>query len=514
MLTISLIMGLVVALCCFFWLIVGIRRRQPSEPPLENGFIPYLGCALQFGANPLEFLRSRQKKYGNVFTCKIAGNFVHFITDPFSFDSVMRHGRHFDWQRFHFETAAKAFGHSNMHPSDGKSTENIQETFKKTMQGDALDPLITAMMENLQRTMLQPIASKTNNNEWINDGLYAFCYRVMFESGYLTIFGKELNSMDDKSLARQEAQRALILNALENFKEFDKIFPALVAGLPIHVFKSAHSARENLAKDMLHEKLRQRINLSDICSLRMFMNDTVTTLNDSEKAKTHVALLWASQANTLPATFWCVYYLLRCPKAMKAATEEIKESLEKASQNVSLDDNKYIFLNRHELDDMPVLGSIIKESMRLSSASLNIRVAKENFVLKLEDNGSYNIRKDDIVALYPQTVHLDPEIYEDPLTFKYDRYLDENRKENTSFYLKGKKLKYYYMPFGSGKTICPGRQFAVHEIKQLLTLLISYFELELVDKNVKSPPLDQSRAGLGILQPTHDVDFRYRLKDL
>lgn len=509
MLTISLIWGLVVALCCFFWLIVGIRRRQPGEPPLENGLIPYLGCALQFGANPLEFLRSRQKKYGDVFTCKIAGTFVHFVTDPFSFNAVMRHGRHFDWQKFHFATSAKAFGHSSMNPIDGRTTENIHETFNKTMQGDALDPLITSMMENLQHTMMQPVAAKPN--EWISDGLYAFCYRVMFESGYLTIFGKEFNAKNDQSVARQEAQRALILNALENFKEFDKIFPALVAGLPIHVFKSAYSARENLAKDLLHENLRKRINLSDIVSLRMFLNDTLSTLNDAEKAKTHVALLWASQANTLPATFWCVYYLLRCPKAMKAATEEINQVLENASQKVTFDD-KYIFLNRHHLDNMPVLDSIIKESMRLSSASLNIRVAKENFTLQLEEKGSYTIRKDDIVALYPQTVHLDPEVYEDPSAFKYDRYLDESGKEKTDFYLRGKKLKYYYLPFGSGKTKCPGRQFAVHEIKQLLTLLISYFDMELVDKNAKSPPLDQSRAGLGILQPTHDVDFRFRLK--
>lgn len=64
----------------------------------------------------------------------------------------------------------------------------------------------------------------------------------MFESGYLTLFGKEFG--EDKCQARQAAQKALVLNALENFKEFDKIFPALVAGLPIHVFKSAYSARE------------------------------------------------------------------------------------------------------------------------------------------------------------------------------------------------------------------------------------------------------------------------------
>ncbi|XP_029447200.1 cholesterol 7-alpha-monooxygenase [Rhinatrema bivittatum] len=513
MLTVSLIWGLMVAICCCFWLILGIRRRRPGEPPVENGLIPYLGCALQFGANPLEFLRARQKKYGHIFTCKVAGKYVHFLTDPFSFHSIIRQGKHLDWKKFHFSTSVKAFGHGSMDPSDGNTTENIHETFIKTLQGDSLSNLIEAMMENLQHAMLQPNTLKMNSQNWVTDGLYAFCYRVMFEAGYLTLFGKELHSPEDKNLARQEAQRALILNALENFKEFDKIFPALVAGLPIHVFKNAYSARENLAKGLLHENLRKRDNISDLISLRMFLNDTLSTFDDMGKAKTHVALLWASQANTLPATFWSLIYLIRSPEAMRAATEEVHSVLEDALQKISVN-GQFISLSREQLDNMPILDSIIKEAMRLSSASLNIRVAKENFTLHLDNNEAYVIRKDDIIALYPQLIHLNPDIYTDPLTFKYDRYLDTNGKEKTTFYHNGRKLKYYYMPFGSGITMCPGRLFAVHEIKQFLTLMLSYFEMELVDKNVNCPSLDQSRAGLGILQPVNDIEFKYRLKSI
>ena len=59
--------------------------------------------------------------------------------------------------------------------------------------------------------------------------------------------------------------------------------------------------------------------------------------------------------------------------------------------------------------------SIIKEAMRLSSASMNIRVAKEDFLLHLDNQESYRIRKDDVIALYPQMLHFDPKIYEDPL---------------------------------------------------------------------------------------------------
>ncbi|XP_076832838.1 cytochrome P450 7A1 [Brachyhypopomus gauderio] len=507
--SVALIWAFVVGLCCCLWLILGIRRRQPREPPIENGWIPYLGCALQFGANPLEFLRSRQKKFGDIFTCKIAGQYVHFLCDPFSYHTVIRQGRHLDWKKFHFTASVKAFGHESMDPSHGYTTENLHKTFLKTLQGEALPSLIENMMENLQSVMLQSNMLKTRCSEWEVDGIFAFCYKVMFESGYLTLFGQELDG--DKCTARQQAQKAMVLNALENYKEFDKIFPALVAGLPIHVFKSGHSARENLAKNLLHENLSKRTKISDLISLRMQLNDTLSTFNELSKARTHVAILWASQANTLPATFWTLLYLIRCPAALKAARGEVRNIFESSNQKVDPKDPR-LTLTREQLDTMPVLDSIIKEAMRLSSASLNVRVAKEDFLLHLDSNESYRIRKDDVIALYPQMLHFDPEIYDDPLTYKYDRFLDENRQEKTSFHRGGRKLRYYYMPFGSGVTKCPGRFFAVHEIKQFLALVLSYFEIELLDHGVKVPPLDQSRAGLGILQPTYDVDFRYRLK--
>ncbi len=58
--------------------------------------------------------------------------------------------------------------------------------------------------------------------------------------------------------------------------------------------------------------------------------------------------------------------------------------------------------------------SSINESLRLSSVSMNIRVVQEDFCLRLDAQHSVNMRKDDIVALYPQTTHLDSEIYDQP----------------------------------------------------------------------------------------------------
>ncbi|XP_028328563.1 cytochrome P450 7A1 [Gouania willdenowi] len=507
--SIALIWAVLVGFCCLLWLAVGIRHRLSGEPPVENGLIPYLGCALQFGANPLQFLRSRQKKHGHIFTCKIAGQYIHFLCDPFSYHSVIKQGRHLDWRKFHFATSVKAFGHDSFDPRHGHTTENLHQTFLKTLQGEALPALIETMMDHLQDVMLKSDTLRPSKSRWEVEGIFAFCYKVMFEAGYLTLFGKEFG--DDKCQARLTAQKALVLNTLENFKEFDKIFPALVAGLPIHVFKSAYSARENLAKTMNAENLSRRENVSDLISMRMLLNDSLSTFNDVSKARTHVALLWASQANTLPATFWSLFYMIRSPDALKAAREEVQSIL--TASGLTVDPSvPSLSLSRNQLDNMPVLDSIIKEAMRLSSASMNVRVAKEDFLLHLDNNEAYRIRKDDVIALYPPMLHYDPEIYEDPFEYKYDRFLDDQGQEKSVFHRDGRRLRYFYMPFGSGVTKCPGRFFAIYEIKQFLSLVLAYFDMELLDPATKAPPLDQSRAGLGILQPIYDVDFRFKLR--
>lgn len=59
------------------------------------------------------------------------------------------------------------------------------------------------------------------------------------------------------------------------------------------------------------ENLSKRENVSDLISMRIILNDSLSTFNDVSKARTHVALLWASQANTLPATFWSLFYMIR-----------------------------------------------------------------------------------------------------------------------------------------------------------------------------------------------------------
>lgn len=79
------------------------------------------------------------------------------------------------------------------------------------------------------------------------------------------------------------------------------------------------------------------------------------------------------------------------------------------------------------------IDSIIKEAMRLSSASMNVRIAKEDFMLHLDNQEAYCIRKDDVIALYPPMLHYDPEIYEDPYVRPLYNYTYDSEIREISF---------------------------------------------------------------------------------
>lgn len=47
--------------------------RRVNEPPLDVGWIPYVGKAVEFGRDAHGFLLQQKKKFGDVFTVLIAG---------------------------------------------------------------------------------------------------------------------------------------------------------------------------------------------------------------------------------------------------------------------------------------------------------------------------------------------------------------------------------------------------------------------------------------------------------
>lgn len=74
--------------------------------------------------------------------------------------------------------------------------------------------------------------------------------------------------------------------------------------------------------------------------------------------------------------------------------------------------------------------------------------------------------KYDQIYFHGTVVHITFAAFLSLQIFKYDRFLNDDMTVKDKFYKNEKRLKYYTMPWGAGKNICAGKEFAVTSIKQ------------------------------------------------
>lgn len=486
-----------------------LRRRRAWEPPLDKGFVPWLGHAMAFRKNMFEFLKGMQAKHGDVFTVQLGGQYFTFVMDPLSFGPIIKNtGKVLDFVSYAKELVLKVFGYQ---PGDG-DYKMIHSASTKHLMGQGLEDLNQAMLDSLSLVMLGPKGWSLGARSWQEDGLFRFCYRIMFKAGFLSLFGHSKDKQQDLDEADE---------LFTKFLRFDLLFPRFVYSLL--------GPREWVEVRQLQRLFHQRVSVQrslekdGISSWLGYMLQFLRDRGESSSMqnKFNFMMLWASQGNTGPTCFWVLLYLLKHRDAMKAVREEatrvMGETRLEAEKSFTFTPSalKSFTFTPSALKCTPVLDSVMEETLRLCASPTLLRVVQEDYVLKMASGQEYQIRRGDKVALFPYlSVHMDPDIHPEPTAFKYDRFLNPDGTRKVNFYKSGKKIHYYSMPWGSGVSKCPGRFFALSEMKIFVLLMLMYFDFELVDPDMRVPPIDPRRWGFGTSQPSHEVRFRYRLKPM
>ncbi|KAK1229505.1 hypothetical protein PQX77_007428 [Marasmius sp. AFHP31] len=126
---------------------------------------------------------------------------------------------------------------------------------------------------------------------------------------------------------------------------------------------------------------------------------------------------------------------------------------------------------------MRMLDSFLKESQRVSSSGATSvrRLALKDFVFS---NGTV-IPAGMMLSTSPSALHFDKDQYSNPSEF--DGYRSYKKREQEGESLKHQMVtpETNYVAFGAGKHACPGRFFAVNEIKALVSHALLYYDLKL-----------------------------------
>ncbi|CAH1784516.1 unnamed protein product [Owenia fusiformis] len=448
------------------------RKRRPGEPTIADGHFLW-GNGEEFNTHAVEFLHKCKKTLGNIFTIRLLNQHLTIVMDPHAYESFHKQ------KEFDFDPIQKQVN-MNVFSFELKDSQKLIKGASKMVRGNYMANSVQNFVNNVHLATEENLIC--NKDEWSQDGLRLFCAKTMFDSLYQTLFGRaEVNT----------------LKMYHDFEVYHKYFNFLWLGLPRKMFPQACKALEGLVQQPTPDELIKRDDISE------YMRTAIKMLQDLDQTDSeiigHNLVYLHVNYNTFRVGFWVLEYILQHPEAYGAIMEEIDDMVyAKSSNNNSTEED--VSITTHELERLPVLESIVQETFRLSSGVFMVRYVNGDTWYTLSDGSKHLIRDGDRVAIYPPALHKDPEVFENPNEFKYDRFIDAKFHDKN-----GAEIKHPIIGFGS---LCPGKRYALIQLKWFVLYMLNRFEFEHLEG--EKAELDFQYHGHEIIPPKKDVQIRYR----
>ncbi|KAJ3121808.1 Cytochrome P450 7B1 [Nowakowskiella sp. JEL0407] len=447
--------------------------RNPGEPPLISGIIPFVGCGIEYSKDPWKFLTAARKRYGSVVTLFMGGLRITFILDAKLYDKIYRTSKTtLNFDEFVEKVNVRLFQvvyPPEVNPGFHRSHALMRGTYVTTMSKvfkDLLDKEIPVMLEEINGTI--------DENGYKTVGMYEFCRKTFFFASVKMIFGPKFSS-------------SLLY---EHFDTYDEGIPLFFGGLPDFIL-GKHRKSHNVLIKMVQDALAESAP-TDLSEVVWNRSEVMKEFNMSDEsiAKSHFAFMWGSQANTIPAAYWTLMHIVSSADVL----ERVKRELSK------LDDDSIPVP-----EDLPYLNACISESLRLYSQVFSARQVIDSYSITT-DTTTYVMRKGDLLNLPVPVPHLDTKLYtpENPadefcMNFNPDRFLvDPEKKQPWSF-----------IPFGGGSFMCPGRHIARSEILVFVWRMLEKLDLQ-CEFDVPNPKI--SSFGFGVAAPEVEVNITCKLR--
>lgn len=200
---------------------------------------------------------------------------------------------------------------------------------------------------------------------------------------------------------------------------------------------------------MIEERRASGVDHGDVLSMLLMARDEDgASLSDEQVRDEAMTLFVAGHETTANGTTWALYLLARHPQIQKELRDQVRQAL--GTRPITYAD----------LPQIPLALAVFKEALRLFPPAYII-VREPLADLRLS-NGTL-IRKGDLIAMCEYIVHRNPKYFPNPETFDPSRFTPEN---------EAKIPRYAYFPFGAGRRICIGNQFALMEGQIILATLM------------------------------------------
>ncbi|KAL6011611.1 hypothetical protein ACLOJK_002059 [Asimina triloba] len=180
---------------------------------------------------------------------------------------------------------------------------------------------------------------------------------------------------------------------------------------------------------------------------------------------------------------WAMSELMKNPRVMRKAQKEARQTLKEKAQMTEADTNQLQYLKL-----------VIKETLRMHPP-VPLLVPRECREAAVQIDG-YDIPINTRVMINVWAIGRDPQYWEDPEIFRPERF------EGSPIDYKGNDFE--FVPFGSGRRMCPGLTLGIANVILPFAQLLYYFDWELPG-GLDGKPLDMTEDFGIVLGRKHDL---------
>ncbi|XP_027368647.1 cytochrome P450 71D8-like [Abrus precatorius] len=275
----------------------------------------------------------------------------------------------------------------------------------------------------------------------------------------------------------------LLKKAVELAAGFDlaDLFPSMK---PIHLITRMKAKLENMQKKLdkiLEHILKEHQSNHDNSEAKETLVDVLLRVQQSGSLEIPVtlnnikAVIWdmfgGGSDTSATALEWAMSELMKNPLVMKKAQAEIREAFRGKKM-----------ISEEDLTELGYLKSVIKETMRLHPPAPLMLPRECREACKI---GGYEIPMKTKVIVNAWALGRDPKHWFDAEKFIPERFL------GSGYDFKGNNFE--YIPFGSGRRICPGILLGIANIELPLASLLYHFDWELPN-GIKPEDLDMTEV--------------------
>ncbi|KAL4616214.1 hypothetical protein ACB092_07G182300 [Castanea dentata] len=427
------------------------RWRNPKckgkLPPGSMG-IPLIGETLDFlvSNNSLDtppFIKKRMMKFGPIFRTSLAGRPMVVSSDPeFNYYVFQQEGKLVE--QWYMDSFSKLLGQDVTRLSNQRNIHKyLRNTILSHVGPEALKDKLLPYLEDAISQKLQAW-SKLPSLE-VKKSLAVMIFKLT---------AKLLISYD------AEKSGDNIDDFFSNFMEGFMKLPINIPGTAYHKCLQKRQKVVNLITNIYEERKRNpEIGKGDFLDQILMDMKTETFLTDKFIIYVMFGLLLAS-FETISSTLTLAIKLLSDkPKVVQELTEE-HEAIIKSREDANSG------LTWKEYKSMTFTHNVVNESLRLASVAPGIL---RKTIQDIEVNG-YTIPKGWSLMVVPSAIQLNPNIYEDPLSF------DPWRWQGISANVTAKN----FIPFGAGMRTCAGADFSKVFMGVFLHVLVTKYRWTII----------------------------------